>query len=153
MIPILIYFWTAPFVRISKYPNLGSPNIALWPSEGPMNRLLFLIKILLSLLWATCRFGQRERASGSDSHTCNKTKRHVWRNPLALMCEFTSTSIESQFVLYHVVIFGPYIQTHKSFLNYLSEINEVNEQEQTIKSFEINFRQFSKMFDSLGNLY
>ena len=74
----------------------------------------------------------RRLLRSSASHTCNKTKRHVWRNPLALMCEFTSTSIESQFILYHVVIFGPYIQAHKSFLNYLMSI--VNELKHTIKT-------------------
>ena len=45
------FFWPAPFARISQNPNSGPPNIALWPCEGPMNRLWFLIKILLALLW------------------------------------------------------------------------------------------------------
>ena len=52
----LIFSGLPPFARISQNTNSGCPNIALWPCRGPINRLWFLIKILLALLCSIIEF-------------------------------------------------------------------------------------------------
>ena len=109
-----IFFWLAPFARISQNTNSLPPNIALWPYQGPMDRLWFLMKILLALLWLLKSLGEfiefflifKWRVFQHSFENCKKTLLQIFHYINSQLLLITTTFDSPVGISYHDNFYG-----------------------------------------------